>query len=79
MPTAEAVVGDQWRDLIERFLPWYSPSVEAKRDRHTEAIRRRSIATRKRSERIIAEYRAAEKVSAAAGEALIKEARRDES
>lgn len=69
---------DRWRALVEWFLPWYEPAVEARRDRHTEAIRRRSIATRQRSERVIAAYRAADKVSHAASQALIDEVRRDD-
>lgn len=55
---------DSLRRAIERALPWYDVEEEARRDAHTEAIRRRSIAARIRLERLSDEqlvdaYRAA--------------------
>ena len=71
-------MGNRLREWIDSMLPWYEPVAEAHRDRRTEAIRQRSIASRLRAERVIAAYRAADKVSQAAGQALIDEVRRDE-
>lgn len=65
-----------WHKLIAGFLPWFDPVVEQRRDKHTEAIRRRSIAGRKRAERVIDEYRLAARASNAAGERVIDEMRR---
>jgi hypothetical protein len=45
-----------FRVLVERLLPWYDAEREAARDRRTEAIRRRSIATRIVAERRLANY-----------------------
>ena len=67
---------ERWRAFLEEWLPWYHPAVEKRRDRHTEAIRRRSIQTRIRSEHIIADYRAAMRLSTKAGELVVDEARR---
>ena len=80
--TDRSVMGNRLREWIDSMLPWYDPALERRRDRHTEAIRRRSIANRiraERAERVIAEYRVADKVSRAAVGALIDEVRRDDS
>jgi hypothetical protein len=69
-------MADFWRRLIERMLPWYSPAVERRRVRRTEAIRKRSISARLRAEKVIKEYLAAEAVSDAHAASLIKEVRR---
>lgn len=71
-------MGNRLREWVDSMLPWYEPVAEARRDRRTEAIRQRSIASRLRVERVIDAYRAADKVSQAAGQALIDEVRRDE-
>jgi hypothetical protein len=55
-------MGRNWRALVERFLPWYDPALERLRNAHTEAIRRRSIATRIRAEHIVDDYRIADQV-----------------
>jgi hypothetical protein len=64
------------RRFIEDHLPWFDAQAERQRDRRTERIRLRSIAARVRSEKVIAEYRAAERKADAAAESVIKEARR---
>lgn len=46
--------------MIERFLPWFDPSRERRRDAQTERIRVLSISVRKRAEQVIADYTAAE-------------------
>ena len=65
------------RRLVELLLPWFDPVRERRRDRHTEAIRLRSIASRKRAEKVIAEYRQATDAAGQAGERVIDEVRHD--
>jgi hypothetical protein len=43
------------RGVVERRLPWYDADRERARTRHTEAIRLRSIRTRIRTERRLAD------------------------
>jgi hypothetical protein len=50
-------VHDLWRRIVERFLPWYDPEVEAARDRHTAEVRRKSIESRVDLERTRRAYR----------------------
>jgi hypothetical protein len=69
-------VRDRLRALIEDLLPWYDAAQESIRNARTEAIRQRSIASRIRSERVIAEYRAATALASRAGERVVAEARR---
>ncbi len=71
-------MANRWRRLIERMLPWYSPLVERQRDRRTEAIRQRSIASRIKAERVIDDYRKAEAAAHVQGKRLIQEVRRAE-
>jgi len=54
-------VGNRWRAWVERILPWYDPEAARAHDQRTEAIRLRSIAAQVKSERVMAEYAAAEK------------------
>lgn len=54
----------EWfRGSVEDHLPWYDREAERARDARTEAIRRRSIATRIRLERsgVLDDYRAQDK------------------
>ena len=51
------MVPDPIRRIIERFLPWYDPEEEARRDARTEAIRVRSIKARVAAEAIQQPYR----------------------
>jgi hypothetical protein len=69
--------GNVWRQLLEKLLPWYNPKVERLRDARSRQVQRRSVVTRARAERIISEYRDADKVADKATEALITEVRRD--
>lgn len=64
------------RRFIEDRLPWFDPKVERVRNARTERIRKRSIATRVRAERIIEEYRVGSLGRDAAGERVIDEVRR---
>jgi hypothetical protein len=52
---------NKWRAWIEELLPWYSSARERQRDARTEAIRQRSISLRIRSERVLAQYRDADR------------------
>jgi len=54
------VPNNPFHRLVERWLPWYDPELEARRDARTEAIRLRSIAIRIRIESMgVRELRAA--------------------
>jgi hypothetical protein len=44
--------------LVERLLPWFDPEAEAIRNARSEAIRKRAIAARIRSEHVRADYAA---------------------
>lgn len=44
-------VTESMRRRVERWLPWYDVAAERRRTAHTEAIRQRSIAVRKRTEK----------------------------
>jgi hypothetical protein len=69
-------MGSRWREFIEDLLPWFDAALDRQRDRRTESIRQRSIASRIRAERVIDDYRRASLLAARAGELVIKEARR---
>jgi hypothetical protein len=71
-------MGSRWREFVENILPWFDATVERSRDRRTEAIRQRSIASRIRAERVIDDYRRASKLASRAGERVIEEARRSD-
>jgi hypothetical protein len=45
-----------WHRMVEALMPWYDAEKEAERDRHTEAIRQRSIGARQNAEVIRAAY-----------------------
>lgn len=76
MAMAAPSMRETLRHLIARALPWYEPAKERERDRHTEAVRQRSIRARLQSERIIADYEQADAAARRAAGDLIKEVRR---
>ena len=47
--------------VVERLLPWFDPEAEQRRTERTEQIRLRAIAARVRSERVMEEYRLADR------------------
>lgn len=58
---AHPVMRDRWARFVEWLLPWFDPVSEHRRNARTEAIRQRSITTRIRSERVIEQYRQADR------------------
>lgn len=58
---AHPSVANRLRTLIKAVLPWYSQTREAARNRHTDAIVRRSVVIQERAARITAQYAAAER------------------
>jgi hypothetical protein len=56
-------VRNPWHALVEWWLPWFEPEAEARRNARTEAIRRRSIASRIRAERVVDAYHNADQVT----------------
>lgn len=49
-------IPERVRRVVETLLPWYDPTVEARRHAHTEEVRRRSIAARVEAEDVRAAY-----------------------
>ena len=49
-------IPDRVRRMVERLLPWYDPTVEARRTAHSEDVHRRSIAARIEAEDVRAAY-----------------------
>ena len=70
-------MGNRWRELLDRLLPWFDPAIERQRNARTERIRKRSIVARIRAERVIEEYQQAASAASRAGNRLVKETRRD--
>jgi hypothetical protein len=46
----------RWRRFVEALLPWYSPEEEARRNAHTQEIRRNAIAARLNAEKVRRDY-----------------------
>ena len=57
----------RWHRVVEWFLPWYDSARERQREARMERIVRRGELARLRSQRVIARYRDAAKVSHKAG------------
>jgi hypothetical protein len=45
----------RWRDLLERFLPWYDAALERQREARTNRAVRRTEVARLRAARVISE------------------------
>lgn len=46
----------RWHRLVEWFLPWFDPAVEAEREAHSEAVRTRAIRARIITEKVRKDY-----------------------